>query len=146
MNSQKKSSIKNMFSHKLSSICKLPAQRKILELLAKCLMLAFLWSFICPLPAIAVEYNVTTTADTINGAGLSLREAIIDANSNSGQDTINLPAGTASGQKFRLKGKGVPGSGKKVVGDLYAVIQVRPPKKLDKRSRELLDEFRERNE
>lgn len=63
-----------------------------------------------------------------------------------GESTINLPAGTASGQKFRLKGKGVPGSSKTEVGDLYAVIQIRPPKKLDKRSRELLEEFRERNE
>jgi len=63
-----------------------------------------------------------------------------------GESAINLPAGTPSGQKFRLKGKGVPGSGKTSAGDLFAVIQIRPPKKLDKRSRELLQEFRERNE
>ncbi len=103
MNSQKKSSTTNMFLHKLSSICKLSAERKILELMAKCLVLTFLWSFTCPLPAIADVFNVTTTADTIDGAGLSLRDAIIDANTNPGQDTINLPAGI---YLFQLSGRG----------------------------------------
>lgn len=53
-----------------------------------------------------------------------------------GKTTINLPPGTRSGQKMRIRGKGVPGS-----GDLYAVIQIVPPKQLDPRSRELLEEF-----
>ncbi len=58
-----------------------------------------------------------------------------------GKTTITLPAGTRSGQKLRLKGKGVPGSGSRPAGDLYAVVQIVPPRKLDARSRELLDEF-----
>ena len=90
MNSQKISMISNMLSHKLSSVCKLPVKRIIFEFLA----ITFLLSFFCPLPTIAAEYNVTTMVDTIGGAGLSLRDAIIDANANPGQDTINIPSGT----------------------------------------------------
>lgn len=58
-----------------------------------------------------------------------------------GKATIQLPAGTRSGQKLRLKGRGVPASGTRAAGDLYAVIQIVPPKSLDRRSRELLEEF-----
>jgi len=58
-----------------------------------------------------------------------------------GRTTIQLPPGTRSGQKLRLKGKGVPSRGGRAAGDLYAVIQIAPPKKLDPRSRELLEEF-----
>jgi DnaJ-class molecular chaperone len=58
-----------------------------------------------------------------------------------GKTTISVPAGTRSGQKLRLKGKGVPGVGARPAGDLYAVIQIHPPRKLDDRSRELLEEF-----
>jgi molecular chaperone DnaJ len=62
-----------------------------------------------------------------------------------GPATISLPEGTRSGQRFRLKGKGVPGNGRLPAGDLHAVIQIHPPKKLDARSRELMEEFQERH-
>jgi DnaJ-class molecular chaperone len=62
-----------------------------------------------------------------------------------GPTRITIPAGTRSGQKFRLKGKGVPASSRKPAGDLFAVIQIHPPKSLDERSRELLEEFQQRN-
>jgi DnaJ-class molecular chaperone len=58
-----------------------------------------------------------------------------------GPAAITLPPGTRSGQKLRLKGKGVPASGSHPSGDLYAVVQIVPPRKLDARSRELLEEF-----
>jgi molecular chaperone DnaJ len=58
-----------------------------------------------------------------------------------GRTAITLPAGTRSGQKLRLKGKGVPASGSRPAGDLYAVVQIVPPAKLDARSRELLEEL-----
>ena len=53
--------------------------------------------------------------------------------------------GTRSGQKLRLQGKGVPGSRSRPPGDLFAVVQIVPPQKLDARSRELLEEFAKRN-
>ena len=59
-----------------------------------------------------------------------------------GNSTINVPEGTRSGQKFRLRGKGVPASGRRPAGDLYAIVQIHPPKSLDPRSRELMEEFR----
>ncbi len=62
-----------------------------------------------------------------------------------GSSTIQLPERTRSGQRFRLKGQGVPAGNRAQAGDLYAVIVIEPPKKLDKRSRELMEEFRERN-
>jgi molecular chaperone DnaJ len=58
-----------------------------------------------------------------------------------GSAKIAIPAGTRSGQKLRLRGKGVPPSGSRPAGDLYAVVQIVPPTRLDARSRELLEEF-----
>ena len=62
-----------------------------------------------------------------------------------GRATITVPPGTRSGQKFRLRGRGVPSADGRPAGDLFAVIQIVPPKKLDARSRKLLEEFRELN-
>jgi len=58
-----------------------------------------------------------------------------------GVSTITIPPGTRSGQKFRLRGRGVPASGSRPAGDLFAVIAIHPPKHLDARSRELLEEL-----
>jgi curved DNA-binding protein len=58
-----------------------------------------------------------------------------------GKTTIQVPPGTHGGQKLRLRGRGVPASGGRPAGDLHVVIQIRPPKRLDPRSRELLEEF-----
>jgi molecular chaperone DnaJ len=62
-----------------------------------------------------------------------------------GKTTITIPPGTRSGQKFRIRGKGVPAAGRTPAGDLVAVIQIWPPEKLDKASRELLEQFRRLN-
>jgi molecular chaperone DnaJ len=58
-----------------------------------------------------------------------------------GHATIKIPAGTRGGQRFRLKGRGVPSRPRHAAGDLYAVIQIVTPRELDARSRELLEEF-----
>jgi curved DNA-binding protein len=58
-----------------------------------------------------------------------------------GTSTITLPPGTRSGQKLRLRGKGVPETASAQAGDLYAVIQIVPPKNLDAKSRQLLEEL-----
>jgi DnaJ-class molecular chaperone len=58
-----------------------------------------------------------------------------------GRATIRLPAGTRSGQKFRLKGRGVPSRAGHPAGHLNAVVQIVTPKSIDARSRELLEEF-----
>jgi DnaJ-class molecular chaperone len=62
-----------------------------------------------------------------------------------GRATIRIPPGTRSGQKFRLKGRGVPARGARPAGNLNAVVQIVTPKSIDERSRELLEEFARRN-
>ena len=56
--------------------------------------------------------------------------------------TVNLtvPPGVQSGQKMRLRGKGMPAT-KGWYGDLYAVIKIVVPKKLSERERELFEEL-----
>jgi molecular chaperone DnaJ len=58
-----------------------------------------------------------------------------------GTSTIKIPAGTQSGQSFRLKGKGVPKLEGKGAGDLYIQVQVEVPVKLNKKQKLLLEEF-----
>jgi len=58
-----------------------------------------------------------------------------------GAATVTLPAGTRSGQRLRLRGRGVPAHRGRPAGDLHAIVQIEPPRKLDDRSRELLEEF-----
>ena len=59
------------------------------------------------------------------------------------KETIKIPAGTQTGSKFRLKGKGMPKLGRKGAGDLYVFVAVMVPTKLNSRQKELLKEFSE---
>lgn len=58
---------------------------------------------------------------------------------------LDIPAGTQSGQRFRMRGKGMPGlsrDGKPTDrGDMQVEAYVEVPSKLTKRQRELLEEF-----
>jgi len=59
-----------------------------------------------------------------------------------GLQELNIPAGTQSGQAFKMRNLGVPhlgGSGRR--GDQIVVVNVAIPKKLDDRQRELLEEL-----
>lgn len=58
-----------------------------------------------------------------------------------GKSTIKIPAGTQSGQTFRLKGKGVPKLEGRGQGDLYIQVQIEVPVKLSKKQQTLLEEF-----
>jgi len=59
----------------------------------------------------------------------------------SGPISINVPAGVQSGQKLRIKGKGMPDP-KGEPGDLYAVIKIMVPKRLNERERKLMEELK----
>jgi DnaJ-class molecular chaperone len=57
-----------------------------------------------------------------------------------GTATLRVPAGTASGKRLRLKGKGVAAKGD--TGDLYAVIRVEAPKSLNDEDRAALERMK----
>jgi len=59
-----------------------------------------------------------------------------------GKTIIRIPPGTKSGQKFRLRGKGVPVPGKKASGDQFVEVTIVPPSFDDQRVRELMEELR----
>lgn len=59
--------------------------------------------------------------------------------------SMSIPAGSASGMKLRLRGKGVVDLKTKERGDQYAVLKIVTPKQLDEASQELLQKFAERN-
>lgn len=57
-----------------------------------------------------------------------------------GKVNLTIPAGTQSGQKFRLRGQGAPRTGGSQ-GDQYVEVYLTAPKKLNKRQKELLEEL-----
>src|ERR671914_730501 len=58
-----------------------------------------------------------------------------------GPVTLKVPAGTQNGRTFRVRGRGVPSSGRKRGGDLLVSLQVAVPEKLSRKERDLLREF-----
>ena len=53
--------------------------------------------------------------------------------------TLKIPAGTAAGTTMRVRGRGVPASGKHPAGDLLVTVDVTIPKKLTKEQRALVE-------
>lgn len=66
----------------------------------------------------------------------------VTVNTLGGTVTIRIPPGTQSGQKLRLKGKGMPNP-KGEAGDLYAVVQIMVPRHLTSKEKELFEKLRE---
>jgi molecular chaperone DnaJ len=58
-----------------------------------------------------------------------------------GRARVTIPAGTQSGHRFRLRGKGMSVMRSAQRGDMYVETAVETPAKLTKRQRELLEEF-----
>jgi molecular chaperone DnaJ len=58
-----------------------------------------------------------------------------------GSSLFKVPPGTASGQKLRLKGKGIINPRTRENGDLYVEIKIVPPSTTDLKVRELLKEI-----
>jgi molecular chaperone DnaJ len=58
-----------------------------------------------------------------------------------GNSRVKIPAGTQSGRRFRLSGKGMPVLRSKQLGDMYVQVMVETPQNLTKRQRDLLAEF-----
>jgi molecular chaperone DnaJ len=60
-----------------------------------------------------------------------------------GMQDLTIPAGTQSGEVFRLRGQGMPHPQRRQVGDLLVQLQVDVPKKLTARQKELMLELAE---
>ena len=61
-----------------------------------------------------------------------------------GNVMCRIPAGTQSGSKIRLKGKGIQAMGNASVhGDFYVEVQIEVPKNLNAASRQKLREYEE---
>ncbi len=56
-----------------------------------------------------------------------------------GETTVDVPAGTPSGTRLRVRGKGMPNVQGRSRGDLYAQVVVQVPKKLTKEQRAALE-------
>jgi len=80
---------------------------------------------------------------------LNLSEAVegaqIEVPTIEGKLKMKIPSGTQGGQKFRLKGKGVPHRQGSERGDQYVIVQIQLPKTLDEESHELIRKFSELN-
>lgn len=67
----------------------------------------------------------------------------VDVPTLEGSKRVKVPAGMAAGGKIRLKGFGVAARGRQTKGDLYAVVEVAVPERLNARQKELLEKLRE---
>lgn len=68
--------------------------------------------------------------------GASIKAPTID-----GEVTIKIPAETQTGASFRMRGKGVKGIRSSIAGDLICKVHIETPVKLDKKQKDLLENF-----
>ncbi len=78
---------------------------------------------------------------TVTEAGLGTK---IDVPTLDGTVTMTIPPGTSSGQRLRIRGRGIP-KGKGPRGDQFVEVKIVLPTKLNEQSRELLRRFAELN-
>jgi molecular chaperone DnaJ len=67
----------------------------------------------------------------------------IDVPTLEGDLKLKIPAGTESGQLFRLKGKGMPSLNGYGNGDEYVKIKIQVPKKLSRKEEEIIEKLKE---
>ena len=58
-----------------------------------------------------------------------------------GNVTLTIPSGSESGDKHRIKGKGIDNSTLHHKGDMYIVLKIVTPKKLSKEQKKLIEEL-----
>ncbi len=86
-----------------------------------------------------IEIHVPVTV-TEAGLGAKIEVPTID-----GRSQLKIPPGTHSGQKFRMREKGVFNSRKNARGDQIVEVVVQPPKVRDERTKEILRELAQLN-
>ena len=80
------------------------------------------------------------SVDIVDAAlGMSVDVPLIDG----GTRTLDVPAGTQPGSRFRIRGKGMPNVGRRGRGDLIVVADVVVPSKLSRSQKQALEAYRE---
>ena len=93
------------------------------------------------------DYFMRDNDDIYLEVPLTLTESILgckkDIPTLYGNVKINVGAGTNSGDKQRIKGKGVDNEYRHHTGDMYLIFKVYTPKKLSREQKELIEELSE---
>jgi curved DNA-binding protein len=59
----------------------------------------------------------------------------------SGEMSVTIPPGTQSGQKLRLRGRGLPKRARRPAGDLIVTVRIRVPEQLSEKEKNLFEEL-----
>ena len=86
---------------------------------------------------IYLELPITIT-DAVLGAKLEVPTLY-------GNVKVNIPSGSESGDKLRIKDKGITHVNRSVKGDMYIILKVCIPKKLDKKQKKMFEELSNTN-
>lgn len=79
-------------------------------------------------------YLPITLDEAVNGASVMVPTP-------SGKLNVKIPVGAQSGQKLRLKGKGVPKRKGGESGDQYVILEIKVPKDIDEEGKKIISEF-----
>lgn len=96
---------------------------------------------VAPHPYFRREGNDLTVEVPITPAEGALGAKVDAPTLNEGAVVVTLPAGTSSGRKLRLRGKGVPDRKTGVRGDLYVVAKIIVPDSLSSEQRDLYEKL-----
>lgn len=62
-----------------------------------------------------------------------------------GNVVLSIPIGSQTGDKLRLKGKGLKSPSRRTTGDLYVILKVVTPTKLDRKQKKILEDLAKTN-
>ena len=91
------------------------------------------------------EFFVRDDDDIYIEAPITITEAVLGCKKEVptlyGNITLTIPAGSESGDKHRIKGKGVNNETTRRKGDMYIILKIVTPKKLSRDQKKLLEEL-----
>lgn len=95
------------------------------------------------------EYYVRDNDDIYLEVPLTITEAILGCKKTiptiHGNVKLNVPSGTDSGDKQKIRGKGIDNEYRKRKGDMYVIFKVYTPKKLSREQKNLIEKLEKTN-
>lgn len=95
------------------------------------------------------DYFIRDDNDIYIEAPINITEAVLGCKKEIptlyGNVTLTIPSGSESGDKHRIKGKGINNESSRRKGDMYIVLKIVTPKKLSKEQKKLLESLSETN-